>query len=184
MTESSSQRFIQALETERDRLYSEALVLGKSPAAAEGLLQKVLRASFHTYAEGHTPADFHAWIHEQLCANTPPGGAGGPADAASAEAMPADIWARLAAGVQIEAAKSGASKALNPESVLLSPDPLLAPKKRNPIDELPDGLNLSPTSRFVLAVAIAMVVGISFSLYYCTRTVPTSGTRPAGTSQK
>jgi hypothetical protein len=184
MSDSISQRFIRALETDRDRLYVEALSVAKSPAEAEGLLQKTLRAGFHTYAEGHMPVDFHAWIHQQLYATahaTPPAA---PIEPPAAQAMPADIWARLAAGVQIEAAKSGASKALNPDSVLLSPDPLLAPKKRSPIDDLPDGLNLSPTSRFVLAVAVALVVGISFSLYYCTRTVPSTTTKPAATTGK
>ncbi len=177
MDHSLSQQFINAVETRRDRLYSEALLLAKTPDAAEGLLQKVLRAGFHAYAEGQAPTDLSSWIRGQLYVAA---GVKPVTDPPSlSEPMPAATWARLTAGVQVEAAKSGASKALNPESVLLTADPLLAPKKHVSKDDPMDGMNMSPVSRFVLAVAVALVIGISLSLYYCTRTVPTPATKPA-----
>jgi len=173
MSDSLSQQFISALEAQRDRLYAQALGLTKTPGAAESLLQKTLRQSFHVYAAGAAPADFVPWIQRQIA-----GAADSAAGAPAAAPMPAATWARLAAGVQLEAAQSGAAKALNPESVLLAPDPLLAPRKRALTEEPATGLNLSPTARFILAVTLALLVGITFSLFYCTRTVPPA-TRPA-----
>ncbi len=94
--------------------------------------------------------------------------------------MPADVWARLSAAIQIEAAKSTVGSALNPNS-LLSPDPLLAPRRASILDDS-EAFDLSPPSRFMLASAIAILIGIALTIYILTRpSPPPSTTQPAST---
>ena len=71
--------------------------------------------------------------------------------------MPADVWARLAAAVQVEAAKSSHSSALNPDSVLLRPDPMLAPKKAK-AREADDFDLASPSRLFMLLGAVPALI--------------------------
>jgi hypothetical protein len=83
------------------------------------------------------------------------------------------VWARLTAAIQVDAARSLGSRAVNPDSVLLSPDPLLAPKKQAGPDD--DAFDLSPPSRFLLATAIAVCVGIALTVYIVSRNGTPSG---------
>ncbi len=89
------------------------------------------------------------------------------AAAAPAVAMPADAWARLVAAVQIEAAHlAGAGS----DEALLAYDPDLIPKRTAaPQEDLPDGLNWSPLSRFILAVIIVLVIGIVITVVLSTQ---------------
>ena len=107
-------------------------------------------------------------------------GGGAVPEAATLTAMPADVWARLSAAIQLEAARltksAGGVAALNPDSVLLSPDPLLAPKKSSWMDDS-EAFDLSPPSRFMLASAIALMIGVALTIYILTR--PPSPPAPA-----
>jgi hypothetical protein len=158
------------LEAGRDRLYALALGREATPAKAEVLLQRSTRTLFARFIED--PAlDVPAHLETLLNLDpTLPSSAPVP--------MPADVWARLAAAVQVEAAKSNASLAINPDSVLLSPDPLLAPKRPGAGDE-PDGFDLSSPSRFVLACVIAIFIGITLSIYILTRPTTRAATQPS-----
>src|SRR5206468_10852984 len=109
----------------RDRLYSLALGRAASAAAAESLLQRTARQLFHKLTAD--PFLNVACAMENALLAKPAG-----ASAQEETAMPADVWARLAAAIQLEAASSAHTGALHPDSVLLQPDPLLAPKKTRP----------------------------------------------------
>jgi hypothetical protein len=89
--------------------------------------------------------------------------------------MPADVWARLAAAVQIEAARSTNSKALNPDSVLLRPDPLLAPKKAAPRRES-EPYELTSPSRLITAGVVMLLAGLIVTVYILTRPAAPAGT--------
>ena len=161
----------------RDQLITDALarvgagVTGEHAlVSAEALLLKAVRQVFQQYvalagAGGAVVAGgvLTAMRQELLTheSTTP--------QAASLEPMSAATWARLAAAVQIEAAKLPGAKALNPDSVLLFPDPLLAPRKPKPHLDQFDPLDLSPTSRFVTGALIALVLGLAVTIYLTTR---------------
>lgn len=155
---SPSQTFILGLEPQRDRLYARACAASRSAPAAESLLQAATRKAFAEVLKDPETQPVAAVERELPPAENPP-----------AAAMPADTWARLAAAVQIEAARTGGAKALNPDHVLLSPDPLLAPKKAPRDADLLEGLNLSPASLFMIATITAMVLGVLLTVYIITR---------------
>lgn len=154
-----------ALEGARDGLYTRALAVagagGGGGGAAEQLLLERAREQFAAYAkesmgnpvEGMTRALGSPGIGRVEETTT---------------AMPADVWARLAAAVQIEAARSANSKALNPDSVLLRPDPLLAPKKTAPRRES-EPYELTSPSRLITAGVVVLLAGVIVTVYILTR---------------
>jgi hypothetical protein len=175
MTDTLSYKFLHALEPVRDRLYALAAATESSPANAEVLLQKSTRTLFANFIEDPS-LDVPTRLEKSLSPD-----AASPALPPPPAAMPADVWARLAAAVQVEAAKSNASLAINPDSVLLSPDPLLAPKKPGTGDD-PDGFDLSSPSRFMLACIIALFIGITLTIYILTRPTTHPPIHPVATT--
>ena len=170
MAEPLSKRFIQELEPARDRLYVSALTRVETPRGAEAMLQRLVRQAFASFAEGTLAGAVPAALEAELDK------AGVVATAGPDAVMPADVWARLTAAVQIAAARMGAAggaagsgKGINPESVLLLADPLLAPKKNTTVEDPFEALNLSPPSRFMLASGIAIVLGLGLSIYIMSR---------------
>ncbi len=167
-----SHTFITGITEQRDGLYALAaapfaaqtppLPAATIAAKAEAILVKAAREAFAAYA-ADAAIDPVAAIQKQL-PPAPPGATVAPV------AMPADIWARLTGAIQVDAAQSLGSRALNPDSVLLSPDPLLAPKKQSGPDD--DAFDLSPPSRFLLATAIAVCIGIALTIYIVSRGSP------------
>jgi len=165
-----SHDFISELDAHRDDLYSRALAAasaapeaaGLSPSAihirAEVILQSAIR---ETFAQCERDADLIPF--EAVQQHLPP-----LPTTQSVVPMPADIWARLVAAIQVEAARLSHSKGINPDSVLLSPDPLLAPKKPGAPDPI-EGLGLLPEYRFFFAAAIAIIVAIVLTIYLLTR---------------
>ena len=183
MIESVSRRFLEMVDPQRDSLYALAQSAGGGSAKAELILQRAVRQAYRAYAAGtctdeHLGARLAQLIQEagpapqsaadrsaarsntEALEKSPhaPDSAGGVAAPATASAaMPADTWARLAAAVQIEAARLGGAA----EQSMLAYDPLLAPQKRSAPGEDPmEGLNLSPWSRFVIGTAIVLIIGI------------------------
>jgi len=178
MAEPLSKRFILELEPARDRLYAAALARAATPRAAEALLQRTVRDVFQSFAAGTLKTGGLPAVEAELGKDVVAGAA------VTDAAMPADTWARLTATVQVEAARSGAvaGKAINPESVQMMADPLLAPKKSGAGEDPFDGLNLSPPSRFMIAAGIAIVLGLGLSIYILSRrsaSHPTTSTAPA-----
>ncbi len=181
MTQTLSHKFIAELEQPRNRLYAAALAHAGTPAAAEALLQQTARTLFGQYAKDALPdipgsmaraleqggGTNGVAVNGAAVNGSAAGGGGGGADVP----MPADVWARLAATVQIEAAQSSNSKALNPDSVLLRPDPLLAPKKAAPRDDH-GNFDLASPSRLMFAGGIAVLVGIVITIYIIARPSP------------
>jgi hypothetical protein len=97
--------------------------------------------------------------------------------------MPADVWARLAATVQLEASRSNHAQALHPDSDLLQPDPILAPKKGRPRAEPPE-FDVSSPGRLFMFVGAAVFVGFALTVYIVTRRANHSpaATSPAATA--
>lgn len=195
MADSISQRFIAELVPVRDQLFADALarvgpgVSGEQArASAESLLLKAVRQVFQQYATlaggGGVVVIGGVLVAMRQELMTPETAA---AHAPPTEPMSAATWARLAAAVQIEAATLPGAKALNPDSVLLFPDPLLAPKKPKPQLDQFDPLDLSPTSRFVTGALIALVLGLAVTIFLTTRRhthsvpEPLPATEPADT---
>ena len=181
MTQTLSHTFIEALAGPRDRLYGLALACTGSAAAAEAALQQKSRDLFAQVARGASP-DIPSALEKAIAngretASLPP-----PPDAP----MPADVWARLAAAVQLEAARSSHSQALNPDSVLLRPDPLLAPKITKP-SEGGEDFDVSSPSRMVFALGTVLLAGLLITVYIITRPPPqrpaTHPAAPASRSQ-
>jgi len=185
-----SHRFIGVLDEKRDRLWAMGMA-----ATAGTESQNVETATQAAVRQGKVEALLHTLVREGFsavekdpaadawAATESAMAARGMTAAASEEAaaMPADVWSRLVATVQVEAARSAHTRAINPDSVLLSPDPLLAPKKSITSDD-GDGFDLSPGSRFLLAALIAVVVGIGLTVYLLTR--PGAPVGPTTASQK
>jgi hypothetical protein len=139
----------------------------------ESLLHAAVREAFAVIEKNHD-ADVWSAVEAAMTARgaTTAGSAGLP--------MPADLWARLVATVQIEAARSANTRAINPDSVLLSPDPLLAPKKSLAPDDA-DGFDLAPSTRFLLAALLAILIAITVTIYFLTRsTGETTAPQPGG----
>jgi len=164
-----SHRFIEALAPARDQLYAQAVAKAASPAAAESALQSTARKLFRDFsADPHL--DVPAAMRTALATSS--GAAGSAADADTP--MPADAWARLAAAVQFEAASSAKSGALHPDSVLLQPDPLLAPKKTKPrADDTP--FDVASPSRLITLLAVVLLAGLLITLYILTRPAASTG---------
>jgi hypothetical protein len=165
MTDTLSSKFILALEPARDHLYTLALAREQSPAKAEAALQKSVRTLFAGFVKDtslNLPAAMEVTLAPPASPLTP-----NPTPVAP-EFMPADVWARLAAAIQLTAATSiptTGTHALNPDSVLLSPDPLLAPKKPAPFDDD----DIPAPSRFLFASTVALLIGVALTIYILTR---------------
>lgn len=188
MIESASRRFLELLESHRNELYTIAAA-GGAAFVVETALQRGVRSAFREYARNEAPrAGQVQWLISHIQAEL--GGTGGALPTSPSEpAMPADVWARLAAAIQIEAATLGGAD----EQSMLAYDPLLAPqKKKAGADENVEGLNLSPWTRFVIATAIVLFIGIVATIILTTHHAPatTQGakalatTRPSGVSAK
>lgn len=192
MIDSSGRRFIQLLEPQRGALYGAALAAMGLPAAAETCIQRAVRGAFREFVQGPPPREFGPWVQrhletqiaQQAAASENTGKKATPVTDAAAVAMPAAIWARLAAAIQIESVKIHGPTG-DDEEALLAYDPLLVPKKPAPADDLSDGLNLSPWSRFVLAATIVLIIGVVATVVLTTRHAPpeaqTPTTHPAAT---
>jgi hypothetical protein len=152
---SSSQQFIAEIEPQRDSLYSRALSLAASPAAAEStLIAAVCRAW------GAVIANDQKQPVAAIAALLPATGEIAPA------AMPADVWARVTAAIQLEASRTGGASSLAEGHILLKPDPLLAPKK---IKRTAVRAGMAPMYRFILAAAIVVVLAVSLTVYIMRR---------------
>lgn len=169
MIESTSAAFLDIIDPAKDRLYSLACAVG--PKQAELCVQRCVRDVFQQFHTGQiAPADVIARIESQIRAAQPD-----TQNADQAIPMPAAVWARLAAAVQIDAARLGGVA----EQSMLAYDPLLAPQKKKVADDNIEGFNLSPWSRFVVAAAIVLIIGITVSLVVSThRAKPAATTRP------
>jgi hypothetical protein len=174
--ETLSHKFIEALAVPRDRLYAQALVISPNAAAAEAALQNAVGAVFHEFAKDAF-LDIPAAMEKAL--SNAPHTAAPDSSAPSASIMPADVWARLAATVQLEASRSDHAQALHPDSDLLQPDPILAPKKGRPRAEPPE-FDVSSPGRLFMFLGAAVFVGLAATVYILTRP---AGLPPATTSR-
>ena len=157
-------KFIEALAGPRDRLYGLALARAGTPAGAEAALQDQAREVFCAVARDAV-VDVAAAMEQALGAGAL---AAGPAGGAAETPMPADVWARLAAAVQVEAARSSHAQALHPDSVLLRPDPMLAPKKSKPRTDDAE-FDVSSPARLLTFLGAAVLVGLVVTLYVMPR---------------
>ncbi len=181
MIESASRRFLELLESHRNELYSIAAA-GGATLVAETALQRGVRSAFREYARNEAPRSGQMqWLISHIQAEL--GGSPVMVPTAPTElAMPAAVWARLAAAIQIEAATLGGAD----EQSMLAYDPLLAPqKKKTGADENVEGLNLSPWTRFVIATAIVLFIGIVATIILTTHHAPatTQGAKAAATTR-
>src|SRR5262245_25227801 len=104
--------FIETLEGPRDGLYARALAKGGTAVGAEAWLLERVRMVFGEFEKNEVlVSDVTGAMEKGL------EGVEGSVDSP----MPADVWTRLAAAVQVEAARSSHSSAINPDSVLLRP---------------------------------------------------------------
>ena len=108
-TTTLSHKFIAALDGQRDRLYGLAQSTSAGGAAVTGgtavgrteiLLQSAIREVFAA-CEKDSHLDPSAAVEKAILARSPAGVSPAP-DAA----MPADLWARVVATVQVEAART------------------------------------------------------------------------------
>ncbi|HVT79644.1 MAG TPA: hypothetical protein VHM90_03220 [Phycisphaerae bacterium] len=163
--ETLSHKFLMALAVPRDGLYRRALAKATTPSAAESALQDSARAVFREYA-GEKVQDV-AGAMEKSIGEPVEQAAATSTTTGDAPAMPADVWARLSAAVEVEAALSSHSSALNPDSVLLRPDPMLAPKKARPREA--EEFDVSSPSRLLVLLGAVLLVGILVTIYIVTR---------------
>ncbi len=198
MIESAGKRFIQFLEPCRDALYTQALALAGSPVAAERLIQRSLRTAFRENAMSLPKGDLQAWLMSQI--NREAAGAAGAAVTAGgvndakastaapamtdeltqSRAMPAATWARLAAAIQIEAAKLAEDGGTG--EAILAYDPLLEPKKKSALaDEPLEGFGLSASARFIIGGSIVIAIGVIASIVLTTHKAPPSPELPSKT---
>lgn len=156
MIESASRKFLELLEAHRNALYTLACQ-GGTASVIETALQRGIRSAFREYVRNQAPRDEQVqWLAEHIKAEL--GDQVGQTTSALTDvAMPADVWARVAAAIQIEAATLGGAD----EQSMLAYDPLLAPRKKKAgLEDNIEGLNLSPWTRFVIATAIVLFIGI------------------------
>ncbi len=175
MIESTSQTFLDIVDPAKDKLYDLARMA--APNQTEICLQRCAREVFQLFHHQDIgPADIITHIEVRIRASQTR-----PDDTtADAAPMPAAVWARLVAAVQIDAARLGGVT----EQSMLHYDPLLAPQKKKINDDSSEGLNLSPWSRFVVAAAIVLTVGIAASLILTTRhSRSTKGSKSAVTAK-
>ncbi len=185
MIDSSGRRFIGLLDPQRDGLYTRALAATGSAGSAETCIQRAVRGAFREFVQGQVPREFPAWMQRHLedqiqaMASTELSVGATTPTVPATDAMPADVWARVAAAIQIESVKiHGATE--EGDEALLAYDPLLVPKKKSPpTDDLSDGLNLSPWSRFVVAAAIVLIIGVVATVVLTTHHAPPEGQTPA-----
>jgi hypothetical protein len=174
MAETLSQMFIESLRDPRDRLYALALATSSTPSEAEARLIRAVRKAFAEAASAGIVGDSLGRVtrildesHAAIATMPPPD-----------ITMPADAWARVAAAVQMEAAKSEHAQALHAESELLKPDPMLAPKKRRARQEdEEEEFELSTPRKVMLGIATVVVSGILITGYVM-RTEPPPETPP------
>jgi len=160
--EALSHRFLEALTEPRDRLYARARAAGTTPAAAEAALLQAVRTVFAENAANEY-LDIPTAMEKQLPATQ----ATEPALQETADnPMPADVWARVAATVQWEAARSAG--ALPADSQLLKPDPMLAPKRHKPRSNNGEFDTGSP-KRLMTLIAAALLIGIAVTIYILIR---------------
>ena len=184
MIESSSRRFIEAIDPHRDMIYAR-IVQVVPESQTEVVLQKAIRAAFKAYIQSGEKlqwdqAGIAEWIDDLVRQQT--GNATEPQKQmfTNPPAMPADTWARLAAAVQIEAALLGGAV----ERSMLAYDPLLAPKKKTAgNDEQTEGLGLDPWTRFVFAAAIVLIFGIVITIVLMTHHTPLVPTSQSAATQ-
>ncbi len=175
MIESTSQAFLDILDPAKDKLYNLARAAGASQA--ELCFQRCARdvfEQFHNRVIG--PADVILRIEAQIHASQ----ASNENSTTDTVPMPAAVWARMVAAVQIDAARLGGVA----EQSMLAYDPLLAPQKKKASDDGSEGLNLSPWSRFVIAAAIVLTVGIAASIILTTRHSPSGNDAKPATTTK
>ncbi len=185
MIESASHRCIELLEADRDVLYSTAQSCA-APDYAESLLQQAVRQVFKEFVEQKvSERDFPQQVIAVLQRNRTVSPESTRLQTVNAGVMPAGAWARLTAAVQIEAARLGGAA----EQSMLAYDPLLAPKKKKSSDDdLVEGFNLSPWTRFVVAAAIVLFIGIVASIILTTHAEskpaanPSAASMPRGTT--
>lgn len=188
MSEPTTLRYLSELEPHRDALFAKALAEAGDPIRAEGLLQGAVHATFEAYATGAAPKDksLTEWFADTLVALKPNKIATPSAVPPEGSAMPAATWARLYGAVQLEAVRFGQGKGLNPDSVLLSPDPLLAPRKIVRTDDA-DALENHPARFFAFSAIAALVLGIALTVFISSRTedltVSETTTAPSPVSQ-
>ena len=151
--------------TERYFVTGTDTEVGKTVASA-ALLQAA-RELFDQYAKDAGVRDVPAAMAQALGGST--GGEATPGESV----MPADVWARLAAAVQTEAARSRHDKALNPDSVLLRPDPLLAPKKSARREDA-EPFDLASPGRLLFAAGLVVLAGVVVTAYILTRPATTA----------
>jgi hypothetical protein len=163
--ETLSHKFIEALAVPRDRFYALALAKSGDAAAAETLLQHAACAVFGELAKD-SMLDIPAAMDKAL--DSPPSKRATEDPSAAENPMPAGVWARLAAAVQFEASRSNQPQALHPDSMLLQPDPMLAPKKGRPRAEPPE-FDVSSPGRLFMLVGAAVFVGLAMTVYIVTR---------------
>ncbi len=172
--ETLSHKFIEALAAPRGRLYALACARAGTSAGAETALQQAARAVFGEVARD-VVTDIPAAMEKYL---SPTPANGGAPQADTDISMPADVWARLAAVVQLEAARSTDARALHADSPLLQPDPLLAPKKTKP--RAPEAeFDVSSPARLMMFLGAALLVGLVITLYIMTRPAGAPATPPA-----
>jgi hypothetical protein len=158
-------RYLDAIMPARETLYGYALQRGITAVQAEAYLSAALRSRLDDFAQGQAPAetaDFITWLVQAM-----PQGPVATTSQPQPAAIPMDMWARLCGAIQIEAARKGAGHYLNPESVLLNPDPLLAPRtKRATVDFTPS--DTPSSSRLILGLTVVVLLGIIASIYLIT----------------
>lgn len=198
--ETLSHKFLEALAPPRDRLYGLALARAGTPVRAEAALQEAAHRAFEQVS-ANALLDFAGALEKSLlqvpaesgaAPAVPPSPAAtltpsstdpAPATPAAAPvevepAMPADVWARLAACVQQEAARSSSAGALAPDSQLLQPDPMLAPRKFRPRGVKAEYDTGSP-KRLLAWISLVLLLGVAVTIYILTRPPGTSGPPPA-----
>ena len=160
---SPAQIFLALLEEHRDRLYSRARA-ASGIAGAEPALAEALRIALPEFAAKPT-LNALAAVELRLGKTVANGSVASTGDAPPSPeqpAMPADMFARLTAVIQVAAEESIAGVSTTERAHFK--DPLLAPKKHKRPREPREGLGLSPLVRFLLAAVIALVVGVIVTL--------------------
>ena len=169
MTQPLAQKFMHEMEGTRDRVYGLA-VLRAGPGGAEGVVVGAARELFAKYAKEGVRDVGRAM--EAAIGNA---AAATPAAEGEAPVMPADVWARVAAAVQQEGAKSSITTALHPESVLLKPDPLLAPRKKSSAKQAREEFDLGSPSGLLVAGVVVVLIGAAVTAYVMTRPAGAGG---------
>jgi hypothetical protein len=169
MAETLSQKFLESVRGSRDVLYAAAAA-GRGGTAREAEDTLIAVARQVVVASQEKPTDIPAAIEKELRRDTVVPVVVPPAGSAEAEpvVMPADVWARFAAAVQMEAAASANAQALHAESELLKPDPMLAPKKRKVRDQ-EEAFDVASPRRLAIMIGAVVLAGLVITIYIVTR---------------